>query len=207
MSASNATLRNHCILPMLAKPMPSRALLRLLLPLLCLPALAACAQSAPTTPPVTADAAPEPPTPGNDPGSGPDANETLLPPDEYHSNWRLVAADDPHDQALMALTIQSSAGETEGSGDYVLHQPFCDAVAGAPITGTTDCELIGMATSFDRVQATPERIVLAFHPSADGMEHRLELHRDGEALVGDYVADANAIRLRVRADRVLDSHP
>lgn len=182
--------------------MSSRTFLHSLLPLLWLPALCACAQSVPDAPPAIVDAAPGTPAPvhGDDPGSGPDAGEILLPPDGYHGHWRLVAADDPYDQALMALTIQSSAGEAEGSGDFVLHQPFCDAVAGEAIAGTADCELIGMAAAFDRVQATPERIVLVFHPTADGIEHRLELHRDGERLTGDYVIGDNEVRRGIVAE-------
>lgn len=137
---------------------------------------------------------------GNDPGAGPDDNAIELPPDQYHGNWRVVAAGDRADAALMAISIQSSKGEARGSGDFVLFQPFCDAVAGQPITGTRECELIDMAAAFDQVQATPERIVLVFHPTADGLPHRLELHRDGDRLMGDYVSADNAIRLPVIAE-------
>ena len=37
-------------------------------------------------------------------------------------------------------------------------------------------ERIDMAAAFDRVQATPQRIVLTLHPTADGIAHRLDLH-------------------------------
>ena len=47
----------------------------------------------------------------------------------------------------MAIALQSSAGEAQGSGDFVLFQPSCDAMAGQPIAGTSDCELIGMAAA------------------------------------------------------------
>ena len=104
----------------------------------------------------------------------------------------------------MTVSIQSSAGEPQGSGDYVLFQPFCDAVAGAPITGTADCELIGLGAAFDRVEIEGDRIVLVFHPTADGLPHRLELRRDGAALVGDYVADGNGIRRTVRAEPAIE---
>ena len=124
-----------------------------------------------------------------------------MPPDQWHGNWRLVAADDRGDQALMALSIQSSAGDVEGSGDYVLHQPFCDALANVPISGSADCELIGHGAAFDHVQATPSTIVLLFHPTADGMEHRLELRQDTGRLVGDYVFAGNDIRRAVIAER------
>jgi hypothetical protein len=175
---------------------------------LCLHAcsLTACTPSAappaaqlaapPTAPPDTAAL-----TAGDDPGAGPDDDAIELPPDQYHGNWRVVAADDRNDAALMAISIQSSKGEAQGSGDFVLFQPFCDAVAGQPITGITDCELIDMGAAFDQVQATPERILLVFHPTADGAEHRLELHRDGERLLGNYVANGNDIRLPVIAAR------
>ena len=174
--------------------------LHLLTSALWLALLAACAP-APTTPSndarqVTGAALPETAIapPAQDTGTGPDDVDPELPPDGYHGNWRLVAADDPHDQALMAISIQSSAGEPEGSGDFVLFQPFCDAVADAPISGTTDCELIDMTALFDRVQATPERIVLSFHPTADGIEHRLELQRAGTRLTGDYVIEGHLRR-------------
>lgn len=96
--------------------MSSRTPFRSLMPLLCLPAFAACAQSAPGTPAIldAASGSSAPPH-GKHPGSGPDAGEVLLPPDDYHGNWRLVATDDPHGQALMALTVQSSAGEAEAA--------------------------------------------------------------------------------------------
>lgn len=156
---------------------------------------AAQSQSAPIAAPIT------------DPGAGPDAAAVESPPDRYHGNWRVVAADDPNDAALMMVSIQSSAGEAQGSGDYVLLQPFCDALADAPITGTSECEAIGLGAAFDRVTAGPERIVLAFHPTADGAEHRLELHRDGARLVGDYVAEANGVRRAVVAERTPDDRP
>ncbi|WP_449446246.1 hypothetical protein [Thermomonas brevis] len=161
--------------------------------------VAAQSQSAPTAAPIT--------DPITDPGAGPDAAAIESPPDRYHGNWRVVAADDPNDAALMMVSIQSSAGEAQGSGDYVLLQPFCDALADTPITGTSECEAIGLGAAFDRVTAGPERIVLAFHPTADGAEHRLELHRDGAKLLGDYVAEANGVRRAVAAERTPDDRP
>ena len=123
---------------------------------------------------------------------------------QHHGNWRLVAADDPHDAALMAFSIQSDAGATQANGDFVLFQPFCDAVAGVPITGTADCELIGLGAAFDRVEIEGDRIVLVFHPTVDGSPHRLELRRDGPALVGDYVSKGNRIRRAVRAESAIE---
>lgn len=164
---------------------------------------AAQSQSVPIAAPIT-----DPITnPITDPGAGPDAATVESSPDRYHGNWRVVAADDLNDAALMMVSIQSSAGEAQGSGDYVLLQPFCDALADAPITGTSECEAIGLGAAFDRVTAGPERIVLAFHPTADGAEHRLELHRDGAKLVGDYVAEANGVRRGVAAERTPDDRP
>jgi len=124
-----------------------------------------------------------------DAAAGPDHHARELAVDRYHGNWRLVATDDPHAHALMAVGIQSSAGEPQGSGDYVLFQPLCDVVAEQPITGTTDCELIGLAATFDDVHASTQRIALTFHPTADGLPHRLELRAEGERLVGDYVVE------------------
>jgi len=80
-------------------------------------------------------------------------------------------------------------------------------VAGVAISGAADCELIGMAAPFDRVQATPERIVLVFHPTADGIEHRLELRHDGERLVGEYLTDDGGVRRRVIAERKPEDRP
>ncbi len=125
-------------------------------------------------------------------------------PSLLHGNWRLLAADDPHDAALMAFSIQADEGDTTGTGDFVLFQPFCDAVAGAPITGMADCELIGLGAAFDRVEIDGDRLVLVFHPTADGLPHRLELRRDGAALVGDYVADDNGLRRAVRAQPAIE---
>ena len=141
---------------------------------------------------------------GHDPTAGTDADARELPPDAWHGNWRLIATDDPHAQALMAFGVQSSDGEPQASGDYVLFQPFCDALDGRPIRGTSECESIGQGAAFARVQATPERLLLVFHPVADGSEHRLELRRDGERLTGEYVAEANDILRAVIAERAPD---
>ena len=125
-------------------------------------------------------------------------------PDRVHGNWRVVAEDDPGDQALMAITIASSGEAASASGDYVLFQPICDVVDGRPVGGTSDCELIGQAGAFERIELRDERVLLAFNPTADGAEHRLELQRDREALAGHYVAEANDIRRAVRAVRMPD---
>lgn len=117
----------------------------------------------------------------------------------HHGNWRVVAADDPHDAALMAFSIQSNAGDATGSGDYVLFQPFCDVLADVPVAGDADCELIGLGAPFDRVEIDQARILLVFKPTADDVPHRLELRAEGDALVGDYVSEANRIRRAVIA--------
>ena len=132
------------------------------------------------------------------------ANTAMPSPAHLHGNWRLVAADDPHDAALMTFSIIADEDDARGSGDYVLFQPFCDALDGRPIRGTSECESIGQGAAFARVQATPQRLLLVFHPVADGSEHRLELRRDGERLTGEYVAEANDIRRAVIAERAPD---
>ena len=101
----------------------------------------------------------------------------------------------------MALSIQSSPGEASGSGDYALFQPFCDAVANAPISGTAECELIGLGGTFDRVEASPKHLLLTLHPTADGTEHRLELRQEGERLVGNYIFDGNDVNRPIIAER------
>ena len=73
-----------------------------------------------------------------------------------------------------------------------------------PVAGTSDCELIGQAGAFERIELHGDRAVLAFSPTADGAEHRLELQRDGDALAGHYVAEANDVRRAVRAVRMPD---
>ena len=122
-------------------------------------------------------------------------------PSRLHGNWRLLAVDDPHDAALMAFSIQSDAGATQANGDFVLFQPFCDAVADAPIVGNAECELIGLDATFDRVEIDRGRVALTFHPTADGLPHRLELQVEGDALTGHYVVGANGIRRAVIARR------
>ena len=136
--------------------------------------------------------------------AAPPADTTTLArpsPGVHHGNWRLVAADDPHDAALMAFLLETDADDARGSGDFVLFQPFCDVVAGVPIVGNADCELIDLSAHFDRVDIDQNRIVLTFQPTADGSEHRLELHRQGETLIGEYIAQANDIRRAVIAVR------
>ena len=122
-------------------------------------------------------------------------------PSPLHGNWRLLAADDPHDAALMAFSVQGDAGDATGSGNFVLFQPFCDAVADGPIVGNAECELIGLDATFDRVEIDRGRVALTFHPTADGLPHRLELQVEGDALTGHYVVGANGIRRAVIARR------
>lgn len=140
---------------------------------------------------------------GDDVGAGPDEDAVLSPPGPFQGAWRVVAQDDRADAALMALTVQLSEGEAEGNGDYVLFQPFCDAVAGQPITGTSDCELIGLSGLFDRVEQRSGLLLLEFRPTADGIAHSLQLRRtDDDTLVGEYVTDEGRLRLPVMASPV-----
>ncbi len=185
-------------------PTPLRSLLILIGVGISLPGCTPTTQAVPSsqsTPVVPTQHAPPAPLIGQDIGAGPDAQVIGLPPDTWHGNWRLVAKDDLHEQALMAFTIQSSAGENSGSGDYTLHQPFCDVVANVPISGTAECELTGLGGVFARVEASPKELLLTLHPTADGIEHRLELHHEGERLVGDYIFDGNDIHRAVIAER------
>jgi len=166
--------------------MPLRILLAILIAMLASACTAADADIPAAIAPVVAD----------------DTTAVAMPsPARLHGNWRLVAADDPHDAALMAFSIQADAGDTTGSGDYVLYQPFCDVIAGLPVTGDADCELIGLGATFDRVGIEGDSIVLVSRPTADGMEHRLELQRRGDSLVGHYIIRANDIRRAVIAMR------
>ena len=166
--------------------MPLRILLAILIAMLASACTAADADIPAAIAPVVAD----------------DTTAVAMPsPARLHGNWRLVAADDPHDAALMAFSIQADAGDTTCSGDYVLYQPFCDVIAGLPVTGDADCELIGLGATFDRVWIEGDSIVLVSRPTADGMEHRLELQRRGDSLVGHYIIRANDIRRAVIAMR------
>lgn len=166
--------------------MPLRILLATLIAMLASACAAADADIPAAIAPVVAD----------------DTTAVALPsPARLHGNWRLVAADDPHAAALMAFSILADKGDPGGSGDYALFQPFCDVVAGMPIAGDANCELIGLSAPFDGVDIGQDRVVLAFHPTADGNEHRLELRRQGDRLVGDYIAQANDIRRAVIATR------
>ena len=166
--------------------MPLRILLAILIAMLASACTAADADIPAAIAPVVAD----------------DTTAVAMPsPARLHGNWRLVAADDPHDAALMAFSIQADAGDTTCSGDYVLYQPFCDVIAGLPVTGDADCELIGLGATFDRVGIEGDSIVLVSRPTADGMEHRLELQRRGDSLVGHYIIRANDIRRAVIAMR------
>ncbi|MFY2763980.1 hypothetical protein [Arenimonas sp. MALMAid1274] len=116
----------------------------------------------------------------------PDADEVLIAPSAFHGNWRVVARDDRGESALMQIALQHGAGQPEGHGDYTLFQPFCDAVAGQPITGMSDCELIGASDRFDQVVPRRRWLVLVFRPTADGQPHTLAVRRDGDRLVGQY---------------------
>ena len=166
--------------------MPLRILLATLIAMLASACTAADADIPAAIAPVVAD----------------DTTAVAMPsPARLHGNWRLVAADDPHDAALMAFSVQADAGDTTGSGDYMLFQPFCDVIAGLPVTGDADCELIGLGATFDRVGIEGDSIVLVSRPTADGMEHRLELQRRGDSLVGHYIMRANDIRRAVIAMR------
>ena len=116
----------------------------------------------------------------------PDADAVLTPPSPFHGNWRVVARDDRGDSALMRLSIQHGVGEAVGSGDYVLLQPFCDAMAGEPITGMAECETTDTGGAFELVAPRRRWLVLVFHPTADGADHTLALRLKGNRLVGEY---------------------
>lgn len=115
----------------------------------------------------------------------PDANEVLTPPSPFHGNWRVVARDDRGDSALMNVSLQHGVGEPRGAGDYALFQPFCDAVAGTPITGMSDCELDGGGV-FEAVTPRRRWLVMVFRPTADGQAHTLAVRVKGKQLVGEY---------------------
>lgn len=117
--------------------------------------------------------------------AGPDDGEVLTAPSRFHGNWRLVARDDRGDQALMKLSIQHGIGEPSGTGDYALFQPFCEALAGEPITGMGECELEGSGV-FERVTPRRRGLLLVFRPTADQQAHTLALRPRGDALVGEY---------------------
>lgn len=142
--------------------------------------------------------------PLHDAGAGPDEDAVELRPDPFQGAWRLVARDDRGDAALMALEIRLDAGARRGDGGYVLHQPFCDAAAGQPITGVSDCEFIGLGGEFEEVRRQGRRLHLAFAPGADGLPHRLVLRRSREGLAGDYFAPGEAA-LPVVAQRSPDA--
>ena len=173
--------------------------------------LAACAPEQPAQPsPVFVAAHDERPAgadPGADPGAGPDQGAALAPPSRFHGNWRLTARDDRADAALMAFGVQLGQGERVGSGDYVLFQPFCDAVAGVPVSGVSECELIGQAGLFEAVRLEPpDLLVLEFRPTADGELHALRLHTVATGtLAGEYRACAGGASLAVVATDVADA--
>ena len=83
--------------------------------------------------------------------------------DHMHGNWRVVAEDDPGDQAIMAVTLLSTGDAASANGDYVLFQPACDVVDDRPISGASNCELIGQAGAFERIELRDDR---ACRPSA-----------------------------------------
>ena len=115
----------------------------------------------------------------------PDADAVLTPPSPFHGNWRVVARDDRGESALMAIALMHGVGEAQGTGDYTLFQPFCDAVAGEPITGMGDCELEG-GGAFEHVTPRRRWLVLVFRPTADGQPHTLAVRVKGDQLVGEY---------------------
>lgn len=125
-------------------------------------------------------------TPGAMPALAAAQSVAPSPPSRFHGNWRVVARDDVHAQALMRVSVQHSPGERRGSGDYALFQPFCDALAHAPITGSGDCEAIGAGDAFERVQLRGRWLVMVFRPTADGQAHTLAVRRAGDRLVGEY---------------------
>lgn len=147
----------------------------------------------------------EAPAYGIDEGAAPDGDDVGLPPGRYHGSWRLVAEADRAEQGLMRFDVQLSDGEGEGTGSFVLYQPFCDAVAGVEITGSADCELIDLGETFDRVSERPDgALELVFSPTADDAEHRLVLRPGKAGLVGEYLLGENDIRLPVLAQLLAD---
>ena len=114
-------------------------------------------------------------------------------PGPFHGNWRMTAADDQGDHAVMALAIQLSRAENTGTGSYFSHQPMCDFLLGGAIRGDLECELGGGA--FVEVTRKGRRLTLVLHPTADGQPHRMVLRRSGERLVGTYLTTFGFARL------------
>lgn len=133
--------------------------------------------------------APPPPAPADpQPDTAYGEDTPLFPVGMFHGSWRIVAADDRTDAALMRLTVQHSRGEPNATGDFVIYQPFCGLRARGPVVGDETCELDGMADVFSQAQVSGRRLVLVFHPTADGLPHRLVFWRRGASLNGYYEA-------------------
>ncbi|MGA0544060.1 hypothetical protein ACO2Q1_02160 [Brevundimonas sp. VNH65] len=118
----------------------------------------------------------------------PDDGAVQIMPGRYHGNWRLVAADDPHDQALMRLSVLHGRGEASADADYAIFQPFCGLGPSGRVIGDEVCELDGLGGLFETAEATGRRLTLVFRPTADGLAHRLILRRRGDRLTGVYQA-------------------
>lgn len=134
-----------------------------------------------------------------DPGAGPDRDAKLTPPSVFHGSWRVLAVDDPGQQATMRVDVQHSPGHHSGTASYALYQPFCDLVAAQRITGTAECELIDQGGNA-QVAVKGRRLTITFAPTADGIPHRLVVVRSGARLVGSYVVADH--RRAVRLERV-----
>ena len=74
----------------------------------------------------------------------------------------------------------------------------CASCAGAVSDGAQQYATLTVVRDFAREQG-PD-----LPATADGLPHRLELQRDGAALVGDYVAEGNGIRRAVRAQPAIE---
>lgn len=129
----------------------------------------------------------------------PDIDVHEAPPSLFHGQWRVLAADDPDRQAVMRIDIQHGRGEREGSGSYMLFQPFCDLVDGRKITGTATCELTDESGDMS-VRADASRLVATLRPTTDEAEHRLVLRRRGKLLFGTYQSPEH--RRAVQFERV-----
>ena len=126
--------------------------------------------------------------PGPVSAAQPDEGAVGIAPGRYHGNWRLVAADDPHDQALMRLSVLHGRNAKDADADYAIFQPFCGLGSSGPVVGDEVCELDGLGGLFEAAEATGRRLSLVFRPTADGLAHRLILRRRGDRLTGVYQA-------------------
>lgn len=132
---------------------------------------------------------------------GPDEASEPTTAGKLQGNWRVTRADDPDEQAIMALHIIHDGDRLEGS--YLLLQPFCGVELPLPRPLDETCEFAGLALDFETGFVDGGDAIVLLRPGADLADHRLafDAEADAEPVTGKYWPPAGQAPVDILLER------